>query len=151
MDNFISKTWDKIPPVAKTIIVLGGGFLVYRSIKNYTDKPKPKQLPEGGSGLPVVGTTPQGSPVFWNPDSMASELFNVMDGLFTFSGTKDDTFKKFGQLPSNDMIVSVYNLFNSKYGKGDTLTQWINDEYYTDITGSGKELALNRLEQLNLK
>ncbi|MEI8136117.1 MAG: hypothetical protein WCH21_02215 [Bacteroidota bacterium] len=151
MANFIKKTWDEVPPIAKTVIVLGGGFLLYRAIKKYTDKPAPKQLPEGGQGLPVVGHDPSGNAVYWNPDSMAQQLFNVMDGLFTGSATKDEAFTKFGQLPSNDMIVSTYNTFNNKYGKGETLTKWINDEWFTDITGSGKDLALSRLDQLNLK
>jgi hypothetical protein len=147
----IKKTWDEIHPIGKTIIVLGSAGLLFFGIRKLIKKPKKIPLPQGGSGLPVVGTTTDGSPVYWNPDNIASKLFNVMDGLFTMSGTKDEVFLQFGQLPSNDMIVSVYNLFNSKYGKGDTLTQWINDEYWTDWAGTGKDLALSRLEQLNLK
>ena len=74
-----------------------------------------------------------------------------MDGLFTASGTKDDTFLKLAQLPSDDMVTAVYNYFNTKYGDGKSLTDWINSEWWTNITGSGKEEALNRLNTLQLK
>jgi len=150
MNNKFSQFWDKIPTFIKVTAILGGSFIAYRQIKKFIDKPKPKPLPEGGQGLPIVGHTDDGTPVYWNPENMASQLYNVMKGLFTLSGTKDAVFLQFGQLPSNDMIVATYNFFNSKYGNGETLTQWINDEYWTDWAGTGKDLALSRLSTLNL-
>jgi hypothetical protein len=81
---------------------------------------------------------------------LAAKLFDVMDGLFTASGTKDAAFLQFGQLPTNDMVTAVYNEFNTQYGEGETLTQWINDEYWTDIGGDGKTLALQRLTSIGL-
>ena len=48
------------------------------------------------------------------------------------------------------MVVAVYNTFNETYGNGDTLTQWINDEYWTDFAGDGKSLALQRLSSIGL-
>jgi len=107
-------------------------------------------LPTGGGGMPVVSYNPQGNPTFWNPAPLSAELFNVMDGLFTFSGTKNDVFLKFAQLPTNDMAVAVYNHFNQNYGDGETLTQWIKDEYWVDFLAEGKSLALAKLQALGL-
>lgn len=145
--------WETLPAVAKIAIIGGAGialfFISRRIIKNFKKPPK-FDLPQGGGGIPVVTYTPTGQPVQWNPQPLAAELFNVMDGLFTLSGTKDAAWLKLAQLPSNDMVVAVYNEFNSQYGNGDTLTQWINDEYWTDVGGDGKSLALQRLSSIGL-
>ncbi|MFD2581503.1 hypothetical protein ACFSR6_03315 [Pedobacter vanadiisoli] len=88
----------------------------------------------------------------FNPNILAEELFNVMDGLFTLSGTKDAAFRKLYELPTDNMVIAVYNAFNSKYGsKGDgSLTKWINDEYYYDAFGY-KNKVLARLKSLRLQ
>jgi hypothetical protein len=114
-------------------------------------RPTIASLPQGSKGLPVVSYTPSGSAVLWNPSPLASELNDAMSGLFTPSGTKDAVWTKLAELPTDDMLTAVYNEFNKKFGNGDTLAQWIRDEYWTDITGSGKQLALNRLAKANLK
>lgn len=147
------KLWNELPTIAKVAIIGGVGiglyFLTKRIIKNL-NKPPVFDLPQGGGGIPVVSYTPTGQPIQWNPQPLAAELFDVMDGLFTLSGTKDATWLKLAQLPSNDMVVAVYNTFNQTYGNGDTLTQWINDEYWTDFAGDGKSLALQRLSSIGL-
>jgi len=147
------KLWNELPTIAKVAVIGGVGiglyFLTRRIVKNFRKPPK-FDLPQGGGGIPVVTYTPTGQPVQWNPQPLAAELFDVMDGLFTLSGTKDATWLKLAQLPSNDMVVAVYNTFNETYGNGDTLTQWINDEYWTDIGGDGKSLALSRLSSIGL-
>jgi len=147
----IKQTWNEIHPIGKTIIVLSSGALIFFGIRKLLRRPEFIKLPQGGTGLPVVGYGTGGQPVFWNPSSLASELFDAMDGLFTLTGTKNAVWLKLAELPSDDMVVSVYNEFNSKYGDGETLTDWIRSEYYTDFLGSGKDLALNRLAKLNLK
>lgn len=149
--KILKDTWQALPPVGKIIVVAGGAFLTYRVGKKLLNKPARANMPQGGAGLPVVSYTPQGTAVYWNPAPLAAELFKVMDGLFTASGTKDDTFLKLAQLPSDDMVTAVYNYFNTKYGDGKSLTDWINSEWWTNITGSGKEEALNRLNTLQLK
>jgi len=143
--------FNKLPLPVQIAIVGGAGFGIYKLVK-YLTKPKPTtyQLPAGGAGIPVVGYNQQGQPIQWNPEPLVDELYDVMDGLFTLSGTKDAAWLKLAQLPSNDMVVSVYNRFNLKYGNGDTLTQWIRDEVWTDIAGTGKNDALNRLQSLGL-
>lgn len=151
MKNKLLDTFNKLPIVAQIAIVGFAGYGIYRGIK-YLSKPRPQQypLPAGGAGIPTVGYTPTGQPITWNPEPLVDELHDVMDGLFTFSGTKDATWLKLAQLPSNDMVTAVYNRFNQKWGDGDTLTQWIRDEYWTDVAGNGKQSALDRLTSLGL-
>lgn len=149
--NFIKETWNKIPPVGKTVIVVGGGILVYKGVKKYINRPSKVDLPQGGKGLPQVGYDSSGNPVYWNAGYLSKELFDAMDGLFTSSVTKDKVWQKLADLPANDMVVAVYNHFNKNYGKGESLTKWIKDEYWTDFTNNGRSNALQRLEQLNLK
>ena len=146
----IKETWQSLPGWGKVAIIVTGGYITYRVGKKIINRPIKHQLPQGGAGLPVVSYTPTGTAVYWNPAPMSKDLFEVMSGLFTASGTKDATWTKFAQLPTDDMIVATYNFFNREYGNGDTLTKWIKDEFWSDITGSGKELALNRLSSLNL-
>ena len=146
----LKKTWEELPPLVKTGALIGGGFLAYRLIKKIISKPTPAALPQGGTGLPVTGYTSTGSPVVWNPAPLAKDLYNAMAGLFTLSGTKDEVWRKLAELPSNDMVTAVYNEFNKTYGGGETLTQWIKDEFWYDVTGSGKDMALQRLGALNL-
>ena len=145
--------WNELPSIAKIAIIGGAGiglfFLTRRIIKNFNKPPK-FDLPQGGGGIPVVSYTPSGVPVQWNPQPLAAKLFDAMDGLFTFSGTKDAAFLQLGELPTNDMVVAVYNQFNQQYGNGATLTQWINDELWTDVGGTGKDLALQRLSSIGL-
>ena len=143
-----------LPITAKIGIVVGTGilgFIIYKKIKKKTAMLPPVfELPTGGGGMPVVSYNTQGEPTFWNPAPLSAELFDVMDGLFTLDGTKSSVFLKFAQLPTPDMAVAVYNHFNTNYGEGETLTQWINDEYYYNYFGTGKSLALAKLQSLGL-
>jgi hypothetical protein len=151
--NQIRKTWDSFPGIVKAGFVITGGVLAFVGTKKliaYINKPPPITLPQGGAGLPVVSYGANGQAVFWNPEPLAKALFEVMNGLFTMSGTKDEQWTKLANLPTDDMVVSVYNYFNDKYGKGETLTAWIKGENWYDVFGSGRELALNRLQSLQL-
>ena len=143
-----------LPITAKIGIVVGVGVLGFFVYKKFKKKlamlPPVFPLPTGGGGMPIVSYNPTGEPTYWNPAPLSAELFDVMDGLFTLSGTKNDLFLKFAQLPTNDMVVAVYNHFNQNYGDGETLTQWINDEYYYSYLEDGKSLALAKLQSLGL-
>ncbi|WP_025142746.1 hypothetical protein [Pedobacter jeongneungensis] len=89
----------------------------------------------------------------FNPNTLAEELFDVMDGLFTLSGTKDATFRKLYELPTDNMVIAVYNAFNTKYGsKGSgSLTKWISDEAYYNYGLGYKDKAIKRLKSLRLQ
>lgn len=116
-------------------------YFVYRQGKKNAEGPK-VTYPEGGNGIPLG----------WSPVPLVDELFDVMDGGLTFSGTKDEAWKKLRDLATGDMVTAVYSGFNQKhFSKGDgTLTQWIRDENNYDWTSGVKESTLARLQQYNL-
>lgn len=89
----------------------------------------------------------------FNPNILAEELYKAMDGLFTLSGTKDAAWRKLYELGTDNMVIAVYNAFNSKYGskgKG-SLTQWIRDETYYDFLSGMRAKVLGRLQNLRLQ
>lgn len=123
------------------IVLIIGGYLLYRAGKKNATPPQ-VQYPQGGNGIPPG----------WSPEPLIEELHDVMDGLFTLSGTKDEAWKKLRDLASPDMITAVYNGFNQRYFKEDkgTLTQWIRDEKWIDWTSGVKDSTLAKLASLNL-
>ena len=110
------------------------------------------------AGLTIIPDVPyiRDQPIItanFNPNTLADELFSVMDGYFTLTGTKDMAFRKLYELGTDNMVIAVYNAFNAKYGqkgKG-SLTQWISDEVYYDFLTGMKFKALNRLKTLRLQ
>ncbi|RFZ84768.1 hypothetical protein DYU05_03950 [Mucilaginibacter terrenus] len=95
-------------------------------------------------------------PSNYNPNPLADELHEVMKGLFTSPATKEKAFQKLYNLPTDDLLVLVYNTFNKKYGRegSGSLTKWIDDEVihtYGFFTSSIKSKLLARLRSINLK
>lgn len=150
MKNKLVDKFGKLPLLAQIAILGASGYVIYRGVKFLRTRPTLYPLPQGGQGIPVTGYTPTGAPIQWNPEPLVDELHDVMDGLFTLSGTKDAAWLKLVQLPSNDMVTAVYNRFNQKWGDGSTLTQWIRDENYYDFTTGVKDQAINRLTAAGL-
>ena len=145
--------WTSLPiplKIASVGAIAIGLYFIGKQVYKQFKKPPKFDLPQGGGGIPVVSYDPKGNPVQWKPQPLSAELYDVMNGLFTMSGTKDAAFTKLGQLATNDMLTAVYNEFNKTYGGGDSLTTWINDEYWTDFLGDGKALALARLSAAGL-
>ena len=143
-----------LPIQAKIGIAVGVGilgFFIYKKVKKkLAFLPPVFPLPTGGGGMPVVSYDDKGVPTFWNPAPLSTELFDVMDGLFSNEFTKSATWLRLAELPTSDMVVAVYNHFNKNFGSGETLTQWINDEYSYNWFDSDKELALAKLKALGL-
>lgn len=150
-----------IAGVALTLI-LAVYFIGRRVGKKQEEKNKPssKDLPNSGQGVPMG----------WDPEPLAKELHDVMDGIFDSPVKKNEAFSKLANLQHDDMVVAVYNQFNGMFSKGpnDTLTSWIMDESSFNVLsvgstifnplgavfgGSGtdfRELSLQRLNNLNL-
>jgi hypothetical protein len=103
-----------------------------------------KPLPNSGSGIPQVKNS-DGSVSSWSPKSLADEIYSKLKGVWTTGISKMNTLNKIMVL-TDDQCVALYNYFNKQYGKGDTLTQWIEDEYFM----SSKEPIVNRLKSLGL-
>ncbi len=84
-------------------------------------------------------------PAGWQPDGLAKELFDVMDGVFTASSTKEKVWAKLTAL-TDGQVIEVYKRFSERFAKKpDTLTTWIKDEANGDNTA-----ALAVLSKLNL-
>jgi hypothetical protein len=149
--SFEKDIWNPLPSYGKLAVAGVGAFALYKIGKKFLNKPDKVKLPQGGQGLPVVSYDNSGRPIYWNPAPLSKELYDAMHGLFSGSATKDEAWTKLAELPSDDMVTATYNYFNDKYGNGDTLVKWIKDELWTDLTGSGKEMALNRLASIQLK
>lgn len=135
----------------KEQIIIAALIVVVILVIYFMGRRRGKQTAEG----PAVNY-PQGGnaiPAGWDPKPLAKELHQVMDGLFTLSGTKDTSFKKLLALPTDDMFVAVYSAFNQLYfSEGDgTLREWINAEKWTDITSTTIEQLNNRFDKLNLQ
>ena len=134
--------------VAAVGIFFGGRYL-YRQ---FTKPPIAKgKLPQGGAGLPVVGYTEGGKPVFWTPQGVASELFRAMDG-WTASETKETAWQDFLDLPTDDMKVAVYNYYNAmpENTNKKTLTQEVDSALWYSWGASKKQDMLDDLKRLRL-
>lgn len=95
-----------------------------------------------------------GIPDGWSPTPLANELHDAMNGIFTLADTKEKAWNKLYNLPTDDMVVAVYNVFGQLYfneGNG-TLVQWIRDEdnYVPEMLGGVRNDLLQRLQSLNL-
>lgn len=123
------------------VLLIALGWYFYHQGKKNALPPEVK-LQEGTDAIPKG----------WTPIELTNELHRVMDENFTLTGTKDKAWQKLIDLPTDDMVRSVYNAFNQLYFKdgSGTLTQWINDENYYDYTSGVKQKALDRLSKLNL-
>jgi len=150
MKNKLLKGFNNLPTLAQLAILGAAGYVVYRGIKWIRNRPTTYNLPTGGEGIPVTGYTQTGQPIAWSPEPLVDELHDVMSGLFTLSGTKDAAWSKLIQLPSPDMLTATYNRFNTKWGDGNTLTQWLRDEYYYDFTTGVRDQAIQKLESAGL-
>ena len=144
-DNF----WNKLPWYIQLPIIGAGGYLIYRGAKKLITAPPRVPLPQGGAGVPVVSYDAQGNPTAWNPRPLSQELYDTMEGLADWTSSKEEAWGKLLNLPTNDMVTMVYNDFNQQFGGGDTLTQWIDDEYGSFFT-SNKPAVLQRLRGLGL-
>ena len=109
------------------------------------------KLPNNGKGIPIN----------WNPTPTVEKVHKAFNDYFTSALDKQTAFQSLLSL-TNDQLIAVYNEFNRKYQggvKGDTLLQWVKDEWITrDITSplgifatDLKADVIKKFEALNLK
>lgn len=96
---------------------------------------KPKNLPEDPN---------------WSPDIYVEEAWSVLNGLFTLASDKEELFLKLIGL-SDRQLTSIYNLYNSRYGKQDgyTLTKKMDAEWNVFWTSKRNDLV-KRMRNLGL-
>lgn len=151
--GWYGEAFQKSPIVTGGLTVASAFGLYWVGKRLFTGPALPKaNLPTGGKGIPMVGTGPGGAPIPWSPVPLASNLFDVMDGI-DLTYKKEDQWRKLAELPTDDMVVATYNYFNSMpavvKAQAGTLVQWIRDEYGA-VSGSTKPEALARLTRLGL-
>ncbi len=134
--------WAKGVSVVITFgIIALGSWGIYKWSKN---RPPKVTYPDGGQGIPAG----------WNPEPYATKAHDEMQGLnITIPISRNAILMQIAGLPTNDMFVSVYDVFNQKYmseGNG-TFREWVNAEFFAPGTGNVKDTINNRFDILNLK
>lgn len=132
-------TLFKKSPLVATGLVVGVGVLAFFGLRKlFAPSVRPPQI-RGGKGRGI----PQG----WSPYPLAARLKNDMTGI-NWRGLEPRSWIVLIELPTDDMVIAVYEAFNEQYfneGEG-TLTEWIRNE----MGGANKQLALTRLTSLQL-
>lgn len=102
------------------------------------NNPNPRKLPNNGSGIPDG----------WSAESIARQILDAFDGLFTSTSKKLFVLGNMQTL-TDDQLTAVYNRFNEAYGGGDSLYEWIAEEW--SLTGHAEqEVLLDRMRKLEL-
>lgn len=142
--GWYAKAWKvaPLPTAIGTGVVSIGGFFLLRRLFRGAGPAIPKyKLPKGGKALPEG----------WSPDPLAKELYDAMKGWSVFSGPKEAAWYKLSILPTDDMVVAVYNAFNSIPGVSEDgpLTTWIRDETLVSVP-SNRGKVLTRLNEAGM-
>lgn len=124
---------------ASVLIVLGIGVVTYFSVRKWIkNRPPSVHYPNGGEGIPVN----------FDAKKLAQNAYKAMKGINLVPAS--GALLPIIMLPTSDMFVAVYDVFNQLYmheGEG-TFREWVNDEA---AIGSIKGQFNNRFDQLNLK
>jgi hypothetical protein len=142
-----SKKWKDYGLLEKGAVILGAGaatFAVYSIIKNI--RSNVRKAPVDYGQIPEVYQA-GGKPVLWDPDPLAKEIFENIEGynLNTYPETTDKIRKL-----NNDQLKLLYNHYNAYYAQEyPTLTKLIAAEW-SDWSGSyNKAVAKLRSAGLN--
>ena len=120
--------------------VVGVGVLAFFGLKKLF-------APRGPQRPRIVGGKATGLPAGWSPYPLATKLKTEMTGISIYY---PGSWRTLADLPTDSMVISVYEAFNEQYfnlGDG-TLTQWIMDEW--QWAGTTKQQVLTRLNSLQL-
>jgi|SRR5690554_89206 len=141
----IKKLYNKQPDTIKVVVVVVILIIILfllKRVKSFIEKPV-----VNWSNVPNVGTTPDGTPVKWNPDPLAREISENLEG-YNFN-TYPETAQKILDLQTDDQVKLLYNHYNSKYAQDyPTLTQLFENEW-DDWSGNYRKVV-SRLRGLGL-
>ena len=125
----------------KTILIAGGilaaGAVAAIIIKKRKDKkrydlPLQEQYKQQERPDNLGRVTPE-----WSPQRAAQALYDSMDGAFY---TDEDLFFGTAESLSQDQRMKVQDYFNENLGEGDSLCEWIEDDF--SFGDEDKALAL---------
>lgn len=147
------KQFNALPLSAKIAIYIVVGvvvlYIIYRIYKNFQAPVNAAYVP----GAPV--------PIGWTPTTITDNLYDVIQGVFTLTSTKDDQFNIFNALNDNQMIA-VYNDWQNRYANTKSylfftmgsLTQAVSGEQtcYVEFGSNAcpKDVLLANLHRLQL-
>ncbi len=148
------KLWNNLSAMGKVAVLallLLIGYLIYKEVSGGSGGGNGSGSGSGGGGGKQ-----------WDPQPLASELYNSMDGMNTFSeigmwGTniswKNDArtqpWSTLASLQTDDQVKAVHNAFLD-LSKGESLAQWIKDEWAAGEAEEAREDALDRLSEAGL-
>ncbi len=91
-------------------------------------------------------------PAGWDPNILADEVYQNTDTFFISNITQNKTFYNVANLPTDDMVVAVYNTYNTKYQSKDSQTMTARIASITAVepdfmggVGGNRDSAVNRL------
>jgi len=139
------RKWKDLSNIEKGGIIIGGGTILYFLYRGVTGLGNVKQAPVDYGQIPTVYDV-NGQGVKWDPDPLAKEIFENLEGynFFTYPETTD----KIRQLQP-EQIKLLYNHYNTYYAKDfPTLTRLIDNEL-PDWEGSYQK-TVSKLKSLGL-
>lgn len=147
--SLFDNTKTSITTIASIVISFLIALLVIYFIGRSTGKAKAIKeklnptYPDGGEGIPAG----------WDPNTLADLLFDKMDGFTINKIGLDALLLQYAGLPTNDMFVAVYSVFNQKHYSEDagTLREWIESEKYYGFPDIVRPKLYKRMDLLNLK
>jgi len=107
------------------------------------------ELPNGGSGIPIVGVDEKGNSISWDPTPLANEAHAVLK-FWSWTEDKNAWIDRMTAL-TNDQLVAVSNKFNTMYiteGNG-SLFDHVNETSF-GFFDDRKSKLLMKMESLNL-
>ena len=142
------KWFKMLSPTMKIVIVIIAVIVVIvisRKIREFLNTPKTAKV--NWNNIPRVGNDTDGNPVIWNPDPLAKEIYENLEGWNL--RVYPETAQKILDLQTDDQVRLLYNHYNKNYAKDKpTLTQLIDSEF-PDRKGIYKK-AVARLKGLGL-
>lgn len=127
-----------IAAIVVILLFIVGVFFVGKKIGKDKPAPKPKRLPNSGSGIPSG----------WSQEAVAKRADEAFSDWFVGNESKTAVLGELLGL-SDDQLTAVYNRYNEAYGDGDTLYEVIDDEW-TLWASTPKTELLARMRSMNL-
>lgn len=137
--------WKKIPLMGRVAIIGVGSIGAIMLLNKLFGAKNIKKAPVDYGQIPVVYET-GGQNVLWNPDPLAKEIFENIEGYNFY--TYPEIMRKVTAL-NKDQAGLLYNHYNTYYGvEYPTLTQlieaeWTWDEDYLNAIAHLKSFGLN--------
>jgi acetylornithine/succinyldiaminopimelate/putrescine aminotransferase len=131
--SIFTKKWKDYGILEKGAVFAGAGigvFAIYSIVKNL--RSNVKKAPVDYGQIPQVFTS-GGKPVLWDPDPLAKEIFENLEGynLNTYPETTNKILKL-----NKEQLKLLYNYYNTYYAQEyPTLTKLLASEW-TDWSGS---------------